>query len=140
MRGFCQAMATADIEISNHAIKFTDLSQEDIAQKMSEICSKAGDLPEAILAFNDYVALYAMHWCKQQGISPNRDLVFASYANLPITDYLDNPPVASVEQFAYKMGERAAIMLLETLQKPDVPPVDFQEIILDTELVVHTSG
>lgn len=139
LRGFHRTMTASGIEVSKNHVKFTSLNREEVGQKMQEILHDWGGCPEAILAFNDYVSLYAMHWCKNHGIVPNRDLVFASYANLPITDYLDNPPVVSVEQFAYKMGRQAATTLLDILQKSNGKSTDFQEIILETELILHTS-
>ena len=138
LRGFRAALSAAGLEAVPHREKFTDLSREDIAQKMQQLYS-TGHGPKAMLAFNDYVALQAIRWCKQQGKTPNKDVVFASFANLPITHFLDNPPVVSVEQFAYKMGEQAARLLLNVLQKPADYAIDFQEIMIETELVVHAS-
>eukprot|EP01136_Pigoraptor_vietnamica_P026553 Opistho-1_new@81726 len=93
--------------------------------------------PQAVLCFNDYVALFAMQSCRQKGIVPNTDIHFVSFANLPITAYLDNPPMASVEQFAYKMGEQAALLLLKIIDAKQDKTLIPEEIIIDTELVIH---
>jgi DNA-binding LacI/PurR family transcriptional regulator len=42
----------------------------------------------------------------------NKDIFFVSYANLPITSYMQNPPVASVEQFPLLQAEKAREILL----------------------------
>lgn len=137
LSGFMDAQKRLETPFVEGSVKFTDLSKEDVALKMEELCFGGGRPPEAILAFNDYVALHAMQWCKQNGLKPNVDIVFASFANLPITNYLENPPAASVEQFAYKMGEHAAQMLLGILQNPEPEKVEYHEILLPTKLVVH---
>lgn len=137
LRGFRAALAAAGLPAPTSFEKFTNLSSEDIAQKMGQLFALPQS-PQAILAFNDYVALEAMLWCKMHGKVPNREVFFASFANLPITHFLDNPPVVSVEQFAYRMGGQAASMLLEVLKKPEnSAEYALREVMLDTQLVVH---
>ncbi len=60
-----------------------------------------------------------------------------SVANLPVTAYLDNPPAASVEQFACRMGEKAAETLLQIMDNPPLPGMAMQDILIETRLVVH---
>ncbi|MCC7246647.1 MAG: LacI family DNA-binding transcriptional regulator [Saprospiraceae bacterium] len=137
LRGLRSALSSAGLPSFAHFEKFTDLSSADIACKMEQLFSLP-EYPEAILAFNDYVALEAMLWSKKKGKMPNEEVVFASFANLPITHFLDNPPVVSVEQFAYQMGESAAGILLELIKKTgSTDALAFKEIMLETQLVVH---
>lgn len=49
-----------------------------------------------------------------RGQAINKDICFG-YANLPITSYLDEPPVASVEQFPYQQAEKAATILFRLI-------------------------
>lgn len=136
LKGFQAALAAAGYPISPRFEKFTDLSSEGIAQKMEQLFH-IPDFPEAILAFNDYIALEAMLWCKKYLKPTSREVNFASFANQPITHFLDNPPAVSVEQFAYQMGEQAVRVLLNVLQKPEAVTAEFQAIMLETELMVH---
>jgi DNA-binding LacI/PurR family transcriptional regulator len=136
--GFKDALRKSGNAIDESLIKFTDFTKEDVALKMEDLCFNNGRRPEAILAFNDYVALHAMKWCTQNGLKPNTDIVFASFANLPLTNYLENPPVASIEQFAYQMGQHAAQLLLEILKNPDQETMEYREIMLPTQLVIHS--
>jgi DNA-binding LacI/PurR family transcriptional regulator len=133
LQGFRTALAARGMEPPTHFERFTNLEAGDIASTM-EALFDAVESPDAILAFNDYVALQAMLWCKQNGKPP---VVFASFANLPITNFIDNPPVVSVEQFAYKMGEQAAQIMLDTFQDTGQEAGFFREVMLDTELVIH---
>ncbi len=134
--GYQAAINEYKLPITSDFIKSVDLSQEDTWAKMAELC-QSPERPQAIVAFNDYIALHAMQWCKQQGIVPNQDIVFVSFANLPIADYMDNPPVASVEQFAYQMGEKAAEILMSLLENESLLEVEPKEIMIETRLVIR---
>jgi len=136
LNGYLSAIKKFNLETSPNYIKSTDLSKDDTIIKMKELLALI-EPPEAILTFNDYLALYAMQFCKQKGIVPNKDILFVSFANLPMTLYLDNPPLASVEQFAYNMGKKATELLINIIENPsdEMPP--YQEILIGTKLIIH---
>ncbi|MEO6037381.1 MAG: LacI family DNA-binding transcriptional regulator [Saprospiraceae bacterium] len=134
--GYQTAIRENGLPLLSGLTKSVDLTQEDTWAKMAELW-QAPDRPQAVLAFNDYTALYAMQWCKQHGIVPNQDLVFVGFANLPILTFIDNPPVASVEQFAYRMGEKAAEILMQILEQERFPDLELREIMIETRLIVH---
>ncbi len=138
LNGYLTALKAFNLESVPGYIKYTNLERDDIETKMHELWHQTEERPQAILAFNDYVALRASKWCSMHQIQPNKDIFFVSFANLPITDYLDHPPAASLEQYAYLMGQNAANLLLQLLERDQPahePP--FTEIIMDTDLVVH---
>jgi DNA-binding LacI/PurR family transcriptional regulator len=93
--------------------------------------------PTAIITFNDYVALDAMQYAKRNGIALNDEIEFVSFANLPICHYMENPPLASVEQFPYEQGTKAANLLWELLEHPDRTNNTNLKEILQSKLVVH---
>jgi DNA-binding LacI/PurR family transcriptional regulator len=136
LNGYLLAIKKFKLDTSPSYIKSTDLSKEDTIEKMLELLSLK-EKPEAILTFNDYVALYAMQVCKQKNIVPNKDISFVSFANLPIMYYMENPPLASVEQFAYNMGLKSAELLINIIENPSEEMPPYQEIILGTKLMVH---
>jgi DNA-binding LacI/PurR family transcriptional regulator len=135
LEGYLSAIRENGLEIIPNYIKFSNLSKEDTSVKMLELLA-LDEKPQAILAFNDYVALNAMQICKQQGFIPNKDVYFVSFANLPICTYMENPPIASVEQFAYNMGEKAAQILVEVMDSVE-NILPFSEVILNTKIHIH---
>ena len=135
LEGYVAAMKENGLMISEDYIKFTDLSKKDTADKMLELLA-LWEKPQAIFAFNDYVALNAMQVCRQAGYVPNKDIYFVSFANLPICTYMENPPIASVEQFAYKMGGIAAQILFEVMGSEEAI-VAMKEVVLNTKMHVH---
>ena len=96
--------------------------------------------PTAVITFNDYVALDAMQYARKMNIRINQDISFVSFANLPVCNYLENPPLASVEQFPYRQGQCATEMLLDILtsQKNGSASMKFNKIILEPRLFIHS--
>ena len=135
--GYLQALIKNRIKFDPSLVVNTDLSPEGNVKAMKELLAHKRKVT-AIVVFNDYVAMDAMHYTQQQKLKINKDVCFVSYANLPFTNYLKYCPLASVEQFPYKQGQKATEMLLELLAKTDEPAIpSFYKIILDSQLVIY---
>lgn len=94
--------------------------------------------PSAVIVFNDYVALDAIRYARREGVKINKDIYFVSYANLPITYYLDNPPIASVEQYPFEQAEKATEMLMQLINKKETMNADeSHNIVLEGEVVIY---
>lgn len=130
---YLQGMYELKLETSPAYIRTTNLSKEDTMVCMEEILGLENP-PEAVIAFNDYVALDAIQVVKNRGLVPNKDITFLSFANLPITDYMENGPLASVEQFPYKIGFQAG-QLLEEILSSGVP--DYREELVYSVLKIR---
>jgi LacI family transcriptional regulator len=114
--GYVQALIKNRIKFDPSLVVNTDLSQEGNIKATKELLSHKRKVT-AIVVFNDYVAMDSMYYTQQQKIKINKDVCFVSYANLPFTHYLKYCPMASVEQYPYKQGQKATEMLLELLEK-----------------------
>ncbi len=115
----------------------SDLSADSTQAAMEKLLSLKNK-PTAIIAFNDYVALDAMQFARQKKIKINKDIVFVSYANLPVTHYLETPPMASVEQFPYEQGVRAAELLFKLIENKTAEETSpFENVVLYSELIIH---
>lgn len=130
-RGYVKALIDAQLPVENSLVKRVDLTPADVAGKMNQLLTTAR--PDAVLAFNDYVALDAMQVCRSQGHS---SISFVSFANLPLTTYLEHPPLASVEQHPYKIGFTAADILLRLIDGR-LAATDLQKIIFAPELIIR---
>lgn len=137
-----QALIKRRLKIDMGLVVSTDLTRESTHKAMQVLLGQR-PRPTAILAMSDYIALDAMQYARQQKLKINKDICFVSYANLPITSYLENPPMASVEQYPYKQGAKAAEILIELLNNADKPgkpeePETFQNIVINGQLIVHS--
>jgi DNA-binding LacI/PurR family transcriptional regulator len=136
--GYKEALFKKKIKIDPSYIVSTDLSVAGTENAMEELLALKRK-PTAIITFNDYVALDAMQYAKRKKIKINKDISFVSFANLPICHYMENPPLASVEQFPYEQGKKAAVILWQLLDDTqDTLKTTFQ-VILESKLMIHST-
>lgn len=127
------------IKIDLSLVVSTDLTQEKTYEAMDQLF-KLNRLPTAIITINDLVALDAIQYARKAKLKINKDISFVSYANLLITNYLKFPPLASVEQFPYEQAKKATEILFDLFEKqknPETTEVDYQNILIEGQLVVH---
>jgi LacI family transcriptional regulator len=139
LRGYENALKGLHVSMNNQFVVHSDLSADATCRAMQHLLTlKPG--PSAVIAFNDYVALDAMQYARKMNIKINKDISFVSFANLPVWSYMENPPLASVEQFPYRQGQRATEMLLDILNAPRTAKQHekFNKIILEPRLFIHT--
>lgn len=133
--GYQQGLRKHGIKPESSYVVTTDLSPAKTADAMHKLLALR-NRPTAVITFNDYVALDAMKYARDFGMRVNKDIAFVSYANLPLTSYLDNPPAASIEQFPYQQAEKATEILMQLIQKSGTDMLP-RRTIMDTRLVIH---
>ena len=137
--GYVQALIKNRIKFDPSLVVNTDLSPDGNVKAVKELLAHKRKVT-AVVVFNDYVAMDAMHYTQQQKLKLNKDICFVSYANLPFTNYLKYSPMASVEQFPYKQGQKATEMLIELLEKTDDSALpSYYKIILDSQLMINNA-
>ncbi|MBN9299679.1 MAG: LacI family DNA-binding transcriptional regulator [Filimonas sp.] len=132
-KSFIEGLEKNKLKADPALIVETDLSKESTyaaVQSLLDLKSK----PTAVVVFNDYVALETMQYAKSKKIRINKDISFVSYAHLPVCNYLDNPPLASVEQFPYEQGSKAMDLLFNILSDTNESRKP-EQIILDSKLM-----
>lgn len=138
LEGYMHALQKLRIKIDLSSVVSSNLSREGNQHAMQEILDMKRR-PTAIITFNDYVAMDAIKYAKKAGIKINEDISFVSFANEPICNYMDHPPMASVEQFPYQQGEKATELLLQLLESDEKTRTsnNFHKILLPPQLVIH---
>lgn len=136
LEGFREGLVKNKLPVKGNYVIKTDLSKESTVEAMDQLLTLK-PRPTAIIAFNDYVALDAIKFTRSRGLKINKDIFFASYANLPMTSYLDEPPLVSVEQFPYEQAEKATGILMGLINKKDLWEAAEKRIIMHTQVVVH---
>jgi DNA-binding LacI/PurR family transcriptional regulator len=114
LNGYIEGISRKKLKVDMQLVEKTDLSKESTYQAMNKLL-ELKKVPEAIITFNDYVHMDAVKYAQQQGVMVNKEIVFASYANLPITSYIMHPPIASIEQYPYRQGEKAMELMIKIL-------------------------
>jgi LacI family transcriptional regulator len=113
--GYIKAMTKNRLKFDPSLIVSCDLTEEGTKKALDELLANKRK-PTAVVTFNDYVALFAIKYAQKLNIKINLDLEFVSYANLPLINYMENIPAASVEQFPYLQGQKATEILLDLLR------------------------
>jgi DNA-binding LacI/PurR family transcriptional regulator len=134
--GYHEGLKKHKLKLENSFVVSTDLSRKKTQDAMHKLLILK-NRPTAVIAFNDYVALDAIKYSRNQGLKINKDIFFVSYANLPITSYMDDPPIASVEQFPYQQAEKATIILLQLIHSKGMDESIPHKILLESKVVVN---
>jgi len=136
LQGYIQGLAKNNIKIDRSLIVETDLTPAQNTAAIKKLLSLK-EIPDAVIAFNDYVAFDAITYAREQGYKINIDITFASYANLPVSNYLSEPPIVSIEQFPQQQAEKATIILLNLIETKDSPQEIKNKIVLEGRMVVN---
>ena len=129
---YLEGLHRADIPFRDEYAVHTDLTPEGNEAAIAQLLALP-ERPSAVVCFNDYVALDVMKVVRQRGLSVNRDIHFISYANYPLWTYMENPPMASIEQFPGEQGKKAAKLLFDLMAAAERPaPV---KVVFESRLV-----
>ncbi len=133
---YIQALNKYDYTLSPDYLVYTDLSENGNLAAMDQLLNLAGR-PSAVISFNDYVTLDAMNAVRRRGLVVNQDIFFISYANYPIWKYMENPPMASIEQLPADQGARASELLFDLIEHKAAnrPEPAAKQITLESKLV-----
>lgn len=136
--GYIKAMTSHRLKFDPSLVVNCDLGEEGTKVAVDTLLNNKRK-PTAIVTFNDYVALFAIRYARSLDIDM-KTLDFVSYANLPIINYMDYTPIASVEQFPYAQGKKAADILLDLINRPkndEDHEQAFFNIVVESELMVN---
>lgn len=134
--GYLEALAEYGIGEKDSKVYFTDLTPE-MNRKVTLEMLESGDLPDAIFAMIDPVAVDVMIVLKEKGIKIPDQIALAGFTNNP-TSAVVEPSLTTVSQPGYEMGQLAANHLLDQLE--EIVPDDPQSFVLLTTLVPRNSS
>ncbi len=135
--GYIKALIKNRLKFDPTLIVNCDLTKEGTQVALDGLLANKRR-PTAVVTFNDYVALFAIKHARSKNLVINTDIEFVSYANLPVIDYIENIPQASVEQFPHLQGQRATEILLDLLNRKDSGLEEesaYYKIVIGSQLV-----
>ncbi|RYZ98885.1 MAG: LacI family transcriptional regulator, partial [Sphingobacteriaceae bacterium] len=118
----------------------TNLTKEDNVRSIRQLLA-LNERPTAVIVFNDYVVLDCIAAVKAEGLEVNKDISFISFANLPIWEYMDTLPLASIEQFAHAQSIMATEYLFKLIEEPstgDATEKPYLQHIIDSKMVDYS--
>ena len=113
----------------------------DISEKegydFTKSLMESSNPPDAIFCITDLVALGAMKSLKSKGIAIPDQVGLMGFSNWMLSEYT-TPSLSSVDQFGYRMGSKAAELMIDLLKNHNLG--QNETIEMKTELVVRGSS
>lgn len=113
--GFVEALAQAGIEPDPRMIRQGAYSRDFGYAAMLEILA-GEEIPTAVFAGSDFIAIGVMQAVKESGLSVPRDISLVGFDDMPFADFLA-PGLTTVRQSAREMGRAGVHALLALFEK-----------------------
>ncbi len=132
--GCISALRDAGISISPSLIVEGDWSASSGQQSLIQL-SRQGELPSAIFAQNDRMALGILHAAKDLGLRVPEQLAVIGIDDMPLSSHFD-PPLTTMRQDMSQIGMEASRILIQTINGNTELS---QQIKLPAELIIRAS-
>lgn len=133
--GYRDALMQHEIIYDPSLVKVSDLTPRGNQEAIKALLADPRP-PTAVLTFKDYVMLDALQYLKRAGNCPEKPIEFIGFGALPLFEYLDKQPLASIQEQPYQIGEKAADLLLRLISNPEAK-IPFQQIASPCNLKVY---
>ncbi len=131
--GYLHALFKNGIAIDDNLIFKCD--DYDEAWYLTEKLIKSKNIPDAIFAVNDATAIGALQAIKHNGLKVPKDISVVGFTNGKISTMAD-PPLTTIDQHGYEMGQIAVRLLLNRLEKED-EDITPETRVIKTDLIIR---
>ena len=97
--------------------------------------AELGNMPSAIVAQNDLMAVGMLRAARDMGIAIPDQLSIIGIDDIPMAAY-SAPPLTTIKQDFLMIGQEAAKLLIRSVEEPDAP---LQHLVLPAEMVTRRS-
>jgi len=118
-RGFLDAMKKHHLIIQPNYVVLAGVFSDKGYSAMKNLIEK-NDLPEAVFCFNDPTAIGTLKAIKEAGLKCPEDIALVGFSETEVAQLIE-PPLTSVLQPTYEMGETSARLLLEQINLTPTP-------------------
>ena len=135
--GYKEALQKNKIPLDMELVKVVDFAKQQTAKAMHELM-KLESPPTAIFTFKSNITLDAIGFLKRK--YPDKlDLIdFTDFGNLPLFDYIDHKPIASIEEDFNEVGKQAALLLFQMInEEKDAQNEAYGKIEIPCKLVIN---
>ncbi|WP_316799452.1 LacI family DNA-binding transcriptional regulator [Pedobacter frigidisoli] len=133
--GYINALKDNQIPFSAELVAYTDFDQENTITAIQHLFS-AEKIPTALVAFKEPILFDAIKYLKSINYPGFAKIECVGFGNNAFITYLDNPPVASIEENPESVGENAIKLLLQLINR-EIDLQDYKKVMVDCRLVVH---
>lgn len=136
MWGFRDALKKNDITIDENLIIKAD-SFED-AKKITTKLISDKNIPDGIFTVNDMTAAGAINILHKNNIKIPEEVSVIGFTN-GIVSTITDPPLTTVEQNGFKMGQKSAKILIKRIEDDNEENIAFINEIIPTKLIIRKS-
>ena len=136
LEGYKEALKKHKIPIDENLIKVVDFTEASTGTAIKDLM-KLSFPPTGIFTFKNYITLDAIDYLKRKYPDRLDKIDFVGFGNLPLLQYLDHKPAASIEENSLLMGEEAAQLLFKMINETTEVNMAHQHILIPCKLVVH---
>ncbi|WP_200976833.1 LacI family DNA-binding transcriptional regulator [Echinicola sp. 20G] len=137
--GYLKALKEANIPAREDWIIPCPLGTSEESETFSLQLLKGKDRPDAVFASNDIAAAGAIKAAKSLGLSVPEDFGAVGFSNWQFSSMID-PPLSTVSQPGFKIGEIAAGLLLDMIDKESEEAFQGKTEVLETQVIVRGSS
>jgi len=135
--GYIKALKDNNIPVRKEYILTSHLLRKDGENSMKQFLELKIP-PDAIFCGNDTSALGMMMYLKKIGIRVPEDIGIVGFSDEPFSE-LVTPTLSTLRQPGFEMGEKAAGLLIERIEKNDNTS-GFSTIVMPTKLIIRESS
>jgi LacI family transcriptional regulator len=136
-QGYRRAMEEAGLSVVPGLVAQGDYSEKGGREAMRQLLAQS-PRPTALFAANDQSAIAAMAVIKRAGLRVPQDIAVVGFDDIPLAQHVE-PALTTIHQPTYRMGQRAAEMLMASIGADGAGLNESEEQILRTRLVVRES-
>lgn len=136
VKGYYRALKEAGIKIRNDYVITGDFELESGEYAMKKLLSLE-DVPTALFACNDIMAIGALRHAKSANINVPVDISIIGFDDIQL-DSIVSPSLSTVAQPIKEIATTASVMLIDKIQN-NAEEIDGKRIILDTHLIIRDS-
>jgi len=142
LEGYLEALKENNMPVQQELIVSCPLGTIEEGKLATEQLLKMSNRPDAIFATNDPAAMGAMQAIKEAGLKIPQDIAVVGFSNWFFSALLD-PPLTSVDQPGFEMGQEAAKLLIRHIElksKNNEVDIPSETKVLKTRLIVRDSS
>lgn len=140
-RGYTEALQENKLEVNQELIVNCQSGTFEEGKRAANKLLSQKNIPDAIFAGNDPMAMGAMMAIKEKGLKIPQDVAIVGFSNWFFGELMD-PSLTTVDQPGFEMGQEAARLLIRQIEMKDKEDFDPQPEtkILKTRLVIRNSS
>lgn len=136
-QGYKEALKKYNIPFDPSLVEEVDLSQEQTFFAVKKLM-KRKEAPSAFFTFKNYVSLDVIKILKEQFSRQLEKVEIVGFGNLPLIQYLDFKPIASIDENSFEMGVKAAELIFKHItQNEDSEEKSVQHLKVPCKLIIN---